>query len=230
MTLASEFERLSQLHEAGRINDAEYEEAKRQLLSGSSHYDPRGATSESGQLYAKPLTNGLAIASLILGLVGIGIGHVLALFFGYKAKRQIEHSGGAQRGRGLAIAGIVLGWIGVTAIVGLLIAWASLRFYWHNEAMEAVEAVIRTQEEFESDNPNRISLAFAPLIDRGFEANEGLDVMLYGIDGGGYCVEAKHEGIGEQVFYWQGGNYIGVVEGSCRDKIKEEALSHPAEY
>src|SRR5581483_6890252 len=59
-------------------------------------------------------TNGFAIASLVLGILWLyWIGSVLALVFGYVAKGQIDRSGGYQGGRGLAIAGIVLGWIGV---------------------------------------------------------------------------------------------------------------------
>ncbi len=66
-------------------------------------------------------TNGFAIASLVLGIVWImGVGSILALVFGYIAKGQITASGGAQGGHGLAIAGIVLGWVGVgVMLVGL---------------------------------------------------------------------------------------------------------------
>jgi hypothetical protein len=67
-------------------------------------------------------TNGFAVASLVLGIVwAMGIGSVLALVFGYMGKNQIDQSGGAQTGRGMAIAGIVLGWIGVALLV-LMIA------------------------------------------------------------------------------------------------------------
>ena len=79
--------------------------------------------------YASPVarTNGMAIASLVLGILWMyGIGAILALVFGYLAKGQIDRSAGAQSGRGLAIAGIVLGWIGVagTAFIILLLAVA----------------------------------------------------------------------------------------------------------
>ena len=76
-------------------------------------------------------TNGLAIASLVLGILWIyWVGSVLALIFGYVAKKQIDERGGAQGGRGLAVAGIVLGWIGVgmlaiIAVLGVLTAIAS---------------------------------------------------------------------------------------------------------
>jgi hypothetical protein len=61
-------------------------------------------------------TNGLAVASLVLGIAQIFIciiGGVLALVFGYIARRQIDESGGTQGGRGMAVAGIILGWIGI---------------------------------------------------------------------------------------------------------------------
>lgn len=67
---------------------------------------------------AVPTTNGLAIASLVLGIIWLWwIGSILALIFGYIAKGQIDRSGGRESGRGLAIAGIVLGWIGVAFLV-----------------------------------------------------------------------------------------------------------------
>ena len=58
-------------------------------------------------------TNGMAIASMVLGILWIyWIGSVLALVFGYVAKQQIRQRG--EGGEGMATAGIVLGWIGVS--------------------------------------------------------------------------------------------------------------------
>ena len=69
-------------------------------------------------------TNRLAVASLVLGLVWLaGLASVPALVLGYRAKRAIARSGGTQRGRGMATAGIVLGWIGTVFLaIGLLSA------------------------------------------------------------------------------------------------------------
>ena len=65
----------------------------------------------------------MAVASLILGIVTLcGIGSVLAVIFGYVGKGQIDRSGGAQGGRGLAVAGIVLGWVGVGFLVLTIVA------------------------------------------------------------------------------------------------------------
>ena len=69
----------------------------------------------------RPPTNGQAIASLVLGIVGLAvlplIPSILALVFGYISKGQIDRSGGAQEGKGMAVAGIVLGWVGIGIIV-----------------------------------------------------------------------------------------------------------------
>jgi uncharacterized protein DUF4190 len=63
-------------------------------------------------------TNGFSIASLVLGIIWIyWIGSILALIFGYIAKSQIDGSQGTQGGRGMAIAGIVLGWVGVGILI-----------------------------------------------------------------------------------------------------------------
>src|SRR5262249_41698271 len=93
------------------------------------HYDLR--TSEfvvptygpaPGQPYGRPMaparTNTYAIASLVLGIVNMLIGSILALVFGYRAIREIDESQGTQTGRGLAVAGVVLGWVGL--VMGIL--------------------------------------------------------------------------------------------------------------
>jgi hypothetical protein len=68
-------------------------------------------------------TNGLAIASLVVGIVWLwGIGSVLALVFGYAARKQIRATGGLQGGNGMATAGIVLGWVGVVGAILAVIA------------------------------------------------------------------------------------------------------------
>jgi hypothetical protein len=65
-----------------------------------------------------PATNGMAVASLVLGIIWLfWVGSILAVVFGYVGKGQIDRSGGTQSGRGLAIAGITLGWVGVGFLV-----------------------------------------------------------------------------------------------------------------
>ncbi|MDH3463925.1 MAG: DUF4190 domain-containing protein [Acidimicrobiia bacterium] len=73
-------------------------------------------------------TNGLAIASLVLGIVWVyWIGSVLAVIFGHIARRQISDANYAagrevQGGAGMAMAGLVLGWIGVAFLVIIILA------------------------------------------------------------------------------------------------------------
>ncbi len=57
-----------------------------------------------------PRNNGLAVASLVCSIVTIfGLGSVLGIVFGFVARHQIRESGGTQRGDGLALAGIIVG-------------------------------------------------------------------------------------------------------------------------
>jgi len=73
-------------------------------------------------------TNGMAVAALVLGILWLyWIGSVLALVFGYAAKASIDRSGGREGGRGLAVAGIVLGWIGVGTFVLVMVLFAGVR-------------------------------------------------------------------------------------------------------
>ncbi len=65
--------------------------------------------------------NGFAIASMVLGIVWIyWIGSILAVVFGHISLRQIKQSNGAQTGRGMAIAGLVLGYVGVATLLVLI--------------------------------------------------------------------------------------------------------------
>lgn len=67
-------------------------------------------------LVTSPTTNGLAIASLVLGILWLyWVGSILAIIFGHVALHQIGER--RQGGRGLAIAGLVLGYIGLAFLV-----------------------------------------------------------------------------------------------------------------
>ncbi len=64
-------------------------------------------------------TNGFAVASFVLGLIG---GVLLSVIFGIIALSQIRRRG--QRGRGFAIAGLVLSGVWVVVVIGIVIAGA----------------------------------------------------------------------------------------------------------
>ena len=69
------------------------------------------------QGYGIVATNGKAIASFILSLLGISI---LGVIFGHIASSEIRNSGGRQGGSGFATAGLILGWLGM---VGWFFFW-----------------------------------------------------------------------------------------------------------
>jgi hypothetical protein len=78
-------------------------------------------------------TNGMAIASVVMGIAGWTVlpflGSVLAIIFGYVARNQIRQRPDEFTGNGLAVVGLVLGWlmVGISVValclglVGLLI-------------------------------------------------------------------------------------------------------------
>ena len=68
--------------------------------------------------------NGLAIASMVLGIVWVWwIGSILALIFGLVARKQIKAT--RQSGQGMATAGIVLGSVEIAwLVIGIISAIA----------------------------------------------------------------------------------------------------------
>ena len=88
---------------------------------------PQGAQGQQIRYFPQAETNGLAVASLVCGILGVVLPFIplipslLAVIFSGRAKRQIDGSGGLQTGRGLAVAGQVLGWVGIVLVlVGIL--------------------------------------------------------------------------------------------------------------
>ncbi|HEY3673407.1 MAG TPA: DUF4190 domain-containing protein [Acidimicrobiia bacterium] len=81
----------------------------------------------SAAYVSAPRNNGLAIASMVLGLVWVyWIGSILAVIFGHVALSQIKKSGGARRGRGMAIAGVVLGYVGIALLIVFIVVVATV--------------------------------------------------------------------------------------------------------
>ena len=84
-----------------------------------------GATTPYGYTPYQPSrgTNGFAIASMVLGIVWIyWIGSVLAIIFGFIAYGQIKERN--QSGKGMATAGLILGFLGLGILVLAIIAVA----------------------------------------------------------------------------------------------------------
>jgi hypothetical protein len=85
---------------------------------------PGGTVAAPGYAYTSTPArgmNGMAIASMVLGILWIyWIGSILALIFGYVALKQIRVRD--ENGRGFAITGVVLGWVGAgTGILVLIL-------------------------------------------------------------------------------------------------------------
>jgi Domain of unknown function (DUF4190) len=71
---------------------------------------------------ARAKVSSYAVASLVLGLVWLcGVGSVLAVVFGIMGIRQVNRAEGRLTGKGLAVAGLVLGILGVALVVASLV-------------------------------------------------------------------------------------------------------------
>jgi uncharacterized protein DUF4190 len=87
---------------------------------------PPAGYAPAGYGYAAQRTDGLAIASLVIGIISIVcsigcLGIVLgptAAIMGFISRQRIATSGGAMGGGALAIVGLVLGIVGFVASVG----------------------------------------------------------------------------------------------------------------
>ncbi len=87
-----------------------------------SQPQPTGASAGRDVVAVAPANSSLAVASLVLGLLGWNllffVGAVLAIVFGHSALRDIRDSNGAVKGAGMAVAGLVLGYI---VLIGTLV-------------------------------------------------------------------------------------------------------------
>jgi|WetSurMetagenome_2_1015567.scaffolds.fasta_scaffold10646_4 hypothetical protein len=93
-----------------------------------------------------PRTSGLAVASLILGTVAIcgawlccGMGFptsALAIILGHVAASKIHRAGGRLDGRGMAIAGLIMGYIGLLLQILIILLWIVFSIHnhwrWHH--------------------------------------------------------------------------------------------------
>jgi hypothetical protein len=89
---------------------------------------PSAAPGYLGGYVGARRTEGLAIAALVLGLLGwipCGIGSLVAIVLGIRAVKRIDANKATLDGRGMAVAGIVLGFVGL-AFVGLIAVVAVL--------------------------------------------------------------------------------------------------------
>ena len=81
------------------------------------HNPYHSPASPSGPPIAPPRTSGLAISSLVTAIFGLAI---VPVILGHIALSQIKKAAGTLQGRGLAIAGLVLGYLQIVAFVLLI--------------------------------------------------------------------------------------------------------------
>lgn len=126
-------QRLRQATAEGRLGADELEERLHSAFSAKTYGELDGlvadlpsATPPAAPAFTPYLpaqrTNGMAIASLVVGIFWMwGLGSLLAVVFGLLARREIKRSEGRQTGQGLATAGITVGSIGLVGAATLII-------------------------------------------------------------------------------------------------------------
>jgi len=127
-------------------------------------------------------TDGLAIASLVLGIVWLGgIGSILAVIFGHIARRRIRRTG--QSGRGLALAGLILGYIGFV-VAALIIAAIPVAISQNHKAQVAntkarvdIMNVATAEENYLVDNSS-YTMNVSDLAGAGFSPDPDTSILL----------------------------------------------------
>jgi hypothetical protein len=91
-----------------------------------------GRPQQAPAIAAQRRTDGQAVASLVLGIIGIGmcplIASIVAIILGSQAKARIAADPSLE-GEGMAKAGVILGWIGVgLGAIGIIFFVLSIAF------------------------------------------------------------------------------------------------------
>ena len=125
---------LARAYGEGRLSKDEYDSRVETALAARTYADLDQVTADLPVARAPVVTratsvapvtktNGFAIASFVCGLAQFVLGPlatVPAIVFGYMGRSQIRRTG--ERGAGLALAGLILGWaaviLGVVVIIG----------------------------------------------------------------------------------------------------------------
>jgi hypothetical protein len=75
---------------------------------------------------ARP-TSSLAVVSLVFGILGWtllpAVGAVVAVITGHMARAEIRRSAGQLEGDGMAVAGLVLGWLAIGLAIAAVLAF-----------------------------------------------------------------------------------------------------------
>ncbi|HWC36255.1 MAG TPA: DUF4190 domain-containing protein [Mycobacteriales bacterium] len=208
------------------------------LPYGGSPYggSPYGGSPYGGSPYGGPPssgTNGLAIASLVLGILWLsGIGSLLAVIFGHVSKRQIQERN--EGGNGLATAGLILGYIGLAGAFFFILVVAGAISVFNSQLSSTHAAFVR------SDLRNAATAEESYLVDHGVYTNQVSDLynegfiaisqahLALGFDSTrGYCIAGSYDGQGSWYLYdSEAGGLSLTTYGSVSEA--ESACSDPA--
>jgi flagellar biosynthesis protein FlhB len=73
-------------------------------------------------LYQHPQTSTAAVVSLVFGILGLFFfGSLIAVICGHIARSNIRNSDGTLTGDGLAVAGLITGYIGLLLAIGFIL-------------------------------------------------------------------------------------------------------------
>jgi hypothetical protein len=104
--------------------------------AGTAAFPPQSAP----EMVSVAKTSGMAIGSLVLGIVSfffnpVLLCSILAIIFGGMSMGQINRSNGALKGKGQATAGLILGIIGIIIMI-IVWVWVGFNLTWFMEFAE----------------------------------------------------------------------------------------------
>ena len=123
--------RLNDAFAEGRLDRDEWDQRATALSGAVTYADLDRLTADLPRPYVAPpppvivrqqRTSGLAIASLVCGICQLGFPlpiSLVAIVLGHSARRRIRQTG--ERGDGLAVAGLVLGYLGLVCMLLLVV-------------------------------------------------------------------------------------------------------------
>jgi hypothetical protein len=120
---------------------------------------------------------------MVLGIVWVfWLGSILAVIFGHIALSQIKRSMGALTGRGMAIAGLVLGYVGIALLVASIAAAVVVGPTTATAAECALDRVVLSSEEQAYFDDNGHYTDVQGLEDAGYRAHD-TDLHSVSLDG-----------------------------------------------
>lgn len=161
-------------------------------------------------------TNGFAIAALVLGVLWLGgLGAVFALAFGLVALKQIKRSNGTQSGDGMALAGAILGGVG---ILGAIILWTVVATQGHTLVDRGRTALVKTdlrqaskaEDKYLKSNGSYTSY-LSELARYGYEPLPFDDIEILSATTTSYCLS----GVGGNGENWYYDNVDGLSQTPC---------------